>query len=218
MRDEGMTTIMLQTLTERLFDDGDRTDLDPLAVFEEWFALAREAEPNDPHAMALATVDDAGLPDVRMVLLNARDARGFCFFTNFESEKGEQLRAHPKAAMVMHWKSLRRQVRVRGAVEVVTTEEADAYFASRPKGSQIASSASEQSRPLRSKQDLLTRVADITTEIGENPVVRPLHWSGFRIVPVSIEFWKDGQFRLHDRVRFTRENARGAWSSIRLYP
>jgi pyridoxamine 5'-phosphate oxidase len=218
MRDEGITITMLQTLTERLFDDSDRTDLDPFAVFEEWFALAREAEPNDPHAMALATVDDAGLPDVRMVLLNARDARGFCFFTNFESEKGEQLHAHPKAAMVMHWKSLRRQVRVRGAVEVVTSEEADAYYASRPKGSQIASSASEQSRPLRSKQDLLTRVADITAEIGEGPVVRPQHWSGFRIVPSSIEFWKDGQFRLHDRVRFSREGADQLWVSTRLYP
>ena len=127
-RDEGMNIIMLQTLTERLFDDSDRTDLDPLAVFEEWYALAQEAEPNDPHAFALATVDDDGLPDVRMVLLNARDARGFCFFTNFESAKGGQLHAHPKAAMLMHWKSLRRQVRVRGNVEVVSPEEADAYL------------------------------------------------------------------------------------------
>jgi pyridoxamine 5'-phosphate oxidase len=149
---------MLQTLTERLFDDSDRTDLDPLAVFEEWFALAKEAEPNDPQAMALATVDDDGLPDVRVVLLNARDARGFCFFTNFESDKGTQLHAHPKAAIVLHWKSLRRQVRMRGPVEVVSPEEADAYFASRPKGSQIASSASEQSRPLQSKMALLDRV------------------------------------------------------------
>ena len=207
---------MLQTLTERLFDDSDRTDLDPLAIFEEWFALAKEAEPNDPHAMALATVDDDGLPDVRMVLLNARDARGFCFFTNFESEKGKQLHAHPKAALLLHWKSLRRQVRMRGPVEVVTQEEADAYFASRARGSQIASSASEQSRPLRSRADLLTRVADISAEIGDDPVVRPLHWSGFRLVPESIEFWKDGEFRLHDRVRFVRHGDK--WTSQRLYP
>ena len=207
---------MLQTLTERLFDDSDRTDLDPFAVFEEWFALAKEAEPNDPHAMALGTVDDDGLPDVRMVLLNARDARGFCFFTNFESEKGKQLHAHPKAALLLHWKSLRRQVRLRGPVEVVTPEEADAYFASRARGSQIASSASEQSRPLRSRADLLTRVADISAEIGDDPVVRPLHWSGFRVVPTSIEFWKDGEFRLHDRVRFVRQG--DGWTSQRLYP
>src|SRR5215217_1895822 len=151
-------TTMLQTLTERLFDDSDRTDLDPFAVFEEWFAVAREAEPNDPHAMALASVDGDGMPDVRMVLLNARDARGFCFFTNFESEKGKQLLAQPKAALLMHWKSLRRQVRMRGPVEVVTGAEADAYFASRAKGSQIASSVSDQSRVLDNKMTLLDRV------------------------------------------------------------
>lgn len=207
---------MLQTLTERLFADDDRTGLDPLAVFEEWFALARDSEPNDPHAMALATVDDDGLPDVRMVLLNARDERGFCFFTNFESDKGRQLHAHPKAAMVMHWKSLRRQVRMRGPVEVVTPEEADAYFGSRPKGSQIASSASDQSRVLDSKMTLLDRVSQLATTIDDGPVPRPPHWSGFRLVPSSIEFWKDGEFRLHDRVRFERDG--GGWVSNRLYP
>lgn len=209
---------MLQTLTERLFDDSDRTDLDPFAVFEEWFALAKEAEPNDPHALALATVDDDGMPDVRMVLLNARDARGFTFFTNFESDKGHQLHDHPKAAMVMHWKSLRRQVRVRGPVQVVTPQEADEYFASRPKGSQIASSASRQSRPLDARQTLIDEVAALENRIGEGDVTRPPHWSGFRIVPTSIEFWKDGQFRLHDRVRFTRETPDAAWVSARLYP
>src|SRR5690606_34518549 len=135
--------------------------------------LARESEPNDPHAMALATVDGEGMPDVRMVLLNARDARGFCFFTNFESEKGRQLLANPKAAFVMHWKSLRRQVRVRGRVEVVSEAEADAYFGSRPRGSQIASSASLQSRPLASKAELTARVEQLTAAAGEGPVVRP---------------------------------------------
>jgi len=207
---------MLQTLTERLFDDSDRTDLDPFALFEEWYALAQEAEPNDPHALALATVDSDGMPDVRMVLLNARDARGFCFFTNFESEKGKQLLAQPKAAMLMHWKSLRRQVRVRGAVEVVTPEEADAYFASRHKGSQIASSVSRQSRPLENRAALEQGVAELTARIGEGDVQRPDHWSGFRIVPQAIEFWKDGQYRLHDRVRFTRDG--DGWASARLYP
>lgn len=207
---------MLQTLTERLFDDGDRTGLDPFAVFEEWYALAQEAEPNDPHAFALATVDDEGMPDVRMVLLNARDARGFCFFTNFESAKGLQLHAHPKAAMLMHWKSLRRQVRVRGNVEVVTPAEADAYFASRHKGSRIASSVSDQSRVLDSRATLIARVAALTEQVGDGDVVRPPHWSGFRIVPTAIEFWKDGEFRLHDRVKFVRDG--DGWVSDRLYP
>ncbi|WP_137151225.1 pyridoxamine 5'-phosphate oxidase [Devosia sp. FKR38] len=209
---------MLQTLTERLFDDGDRTDLDPFAVFEEWFALAKEAESNDPHAMALASVDADGMPDVRMVLLNARDARGFSFFTNFNSDKGAQLLAHPKVAMVMHWKSIRRQVRMRGDVEVLTAAEADAYYSSRPKGSQIASAASQQSSPLASRQTLIDEVADLTAKVGDGQMTRPAHWSGFRIVPASIEFWKDGEFRLHDRVRFTRATPGQAWTSKRLYP
>lgn len=208
---------MLQTLTERLFDDGDRTDLDPFAVFEEWFAMAEDTEPNDPHAMALATSDEHGLPDVRMVLLNARDARGFCFFTNFDSAKGAQLQVNPQAAMVMHWKSLRRQVRMRGRVEVVTSQEADVYFHSRARGSQIASSASLQSQPLESRQLLLDRVAGLTGDlVNEQTVPRPAHWSGYRIVPSSIEFWKDGEFRLHDRVRLVRDGER--WISTRLYP
>ncbi|WP_375449862.1 pyridoxamine 5'-phosphate oxidase [uncultured Devosia sp.] len=205
-------------MTERLFDDGDRTDLDPFALFEEWFALAREAEPNDPHAMALASVDTDGLPDLRMVLLNARDIRGFTFFTNFDSAKGGQLQAHPGAALLMHWKSLRRQVRMRGPVEIVTPEEADAYWASRHRNSQIASSASAQSRPLESRQALIDRVADLTASVGTGLVTRPLHWSGFRIVPSSIEFWKDGEFRLHDRVRFTRSAPDAGWTNTRLYP
>jgi len=209
---------MLQTLTERLFDDADRTALDPLALFEEWFALAQEAEPNDPHAMAFASVDAEGMPDVRTVLLNMRDERGFAFFTNFQSAKGEQLLGQPKGAMVMHWKSLRRQIRMRGSVEQVSPAEADAYFASRPKGSQIASSVSQQSRPLDSKMTLLNEVSELATRIDDGEVTRPAHWSGFRLVPTSIEFWKDGEFRLHDRVRFTRSNIDQPWTSERLYP
>jgi pyridoxamine 5'-phosphate oxidase len=209
---------MLQTLTERLFDDSDRAELDPFAVFEEWFALAGEAEPNDPHAMALATADETGLPDVRMVLLNRRDSRGFCFFTNFESAKGRQLAGNPQAAMVMHWKSLRRQVRMRGPVEAVTPDEADEYFASRHRGSRIASATSRQSRPLASRQQMMDEVEALTAMVGDGDITRPAHWSGYRMVPLSIEFWKDGEFRLHDRVRFTRDDMHGPWTSTRLYP
>lgn len=209
---------MLQTLTERLFNDSDRSDLDPYAVFEEWFALAEDSEPNDPHAMALATVDENGVPDVRMVLLNRRDARGICFFTNFESDKGRQLVANPQAAMVMHWKSLRRQVRMRGPVERVTEAEADEYFASRAKGSRIASATSKQSRPLTNRQQMMDEVAALTAMVGDGDMPRPTHWSGFRLMPTSIEFWKDGEFRLHDRVRFTRDTQASGWTSERLYP
>jgi pyridoxamine 5'-phosphate oxidase len=209
---------MLQTLTERLFDDGDRSDLDPFALFEEWFALAEDQEPNDPHAMALATSDEHGLPDVRMVLLNRRDSRGFCFFTNFESAKGRQLAANPQAAMVMHWKSLRRQIRMRGPVEVVTDAEADAYFASRSPGSRTASATSRQSRPLGSRHQLEEEVEALARMVGDGGAPRPAHWSGFRIVPTAIEFWKDGLHRLHDRVRFTREGEGDPWTSTRLYP
>jgi pyridoxamine 5'-phosphate oxidase len=204
------------TLTERLFDDADKGDIDPFALFADWFAEAKTREPNDPHAMALASVDADGMPDARMVLLNAWDSRGFVAFTNFESAKGGQLLADPKAALLFHWKSLRRQVRVRGPVEVVSAAEADAYFGSRPRGSQIASSASAQSRPLASKAELIGRVAELTEELGERPVPRPPHWSGFRVIPQAIEFWKDGQFRLHDRVRFMRNG--DSWNRQRLNP
>ncbi len=207
-----------QSITEMLFDDRRSTPLDPFAVFEDWFAAARDSEPNDPNAMALATVDDDGMPDVRVVLMNGHDASGFRFFTNFHSAKGEQLLGHPKAAVVMHWKSLRRQIRIRGVVEQVSPNVADAYFAARPKGSQIASSASHQSSPLQSRATLIAEVGALQAEIGTKSVVRPQHWSGFRLVPLAIEFWKDGEFRLHDRVRFTRTTPAEPWSSTRLYP
>lgn len=207
------------TLTERLFDDSDTAPIDPCSLFEEWFTAAQESEPNDPHAMALASVDADGMPDVRMVLLNQRDARGFCFFTNFESDKGRELLAHPKAAFVMHWKTLRRQIRVRGPVEVVADKEADAYFATRARVSQIGAHASKQSRPLANRYTLLERVETLKKSFGEDePVNRPTYWSGFRIIPQAMEFWKDGANRLHDRVRFTRTLPDGTWSRQRLYP
>lgn len=208
----------LPTLTDRLFQDGNEESFDPFEVFEDWFAEALAREPNDPHAMAVATVDADGAPDVRVVLLNARDERGFVFFTNFDSAKGHQLQAHPKAAFVMHWKSLRRQIRVRGSVEVVDPGEADDYFSTRARGSQIASSASDQSRPLKSRAELTQRVEALTKKLGDGPVPRPAHWSGFRIVPLAIEFWKDGAFRLHDRMLFTRDAPGKPWHRQRLFP
>lgn len=209
---------MSKTLTDIVFDDADSTTLDPFALFEDWFALAKDSEPNDPHAMALASVDAEGMPDVRMVLLNKRDHRGYTFFTNFGSAKGRQLLAQPRAAMVLHWKSLRRQIRLRGPVEVVTEAEADAYFASRAHGSQVASAASQQSRPLDSRATLSAEVAALDQIVGTAEVPRPSHWSGFRLLPLSIEFWKDGPFRLHDRVQFTRPSPDLPWASQRLYP
>lgn len=205
-------------LSDRLFDDTDRAPIEPLALFEEWLARAVTSEPNDPNAMAVASVDADGMPDIRMVLLNARDARGFVFFTNFGSRKGEQLLAQPRAALLFHWKSLRRQVRVRGAVSVVEAEEADAYFASRPRGSQIASASSAQSRPVASKAALEAHVRDLEARLGDAPVPRPEHWSGFRVAPTEMEFWQDGAYRLHDRVRFTRAGVDAPWHRHRLYP
>lgn len=205
-------------LSDRLFDDADRALIEPFALFEEWLARASQSEPNDPNAMAVATVDADGLPDVRTVLLNGRDARGFVFFTNFESAKGQQLAANPRAALLFHWKSVRRQVRIRGTVTEVAREEADAYFASRPRGSQIASSSSAQSRPVASKQALLAHVKALEAQLGDGPVPRPEHWSGFRVAPTEIEFWQDGAYRLHDRVRFTRASLDAPWHRHRLYP
>lgn len=206
------------SLTDRLFDDADRGDIDPLALFPLWLEEARATEPNDPNAMTVATVDDTGLPDARMVLLNGFSPKGFVFFTNFESAKGRQLMARSKAALLFHWKSLRRQVRVRGPVEIVPDAEADAYFAQRPAPSRIGAHASDQSRPLESRAALVERVQTLTARLGETDIPRPPHWSGFRVVPLEIEFWQDGAFRLHDRVRFVRPDPTGAWSRTRLYP
>ena len=191
-------------------------ETDPIALFSEWLGDAEASEPNDPTAMALATVDADGLPDVRMVLLKSFDAGGFVFFTNYESAKGAELIANPKAALCFHWKSLRRQVRVRGPVGQVEKAEADAYFVSRPRGSRIGAWASKQSRPLESRFALEKAVAAYTARFGIGEIPRPDYWSGFRIAPEQIEFWADRPFRLHDRLRFTRTGE--GWERTRLYP
>ncbi len=191
---------------------------EPFALFDEWLAEAAKTEPNDPNAVALATVDSEGLPDVRMVLLKGFDSQGFVFFTNFESQKGQEILGSMKAAMCFHWKSLRRQVRIRGLVEIVSKEEADAYYATRPRGSRIGAWASKQSRPLESRFALEKAVAEYTARYAIGEIPRPDYWSGFRICPTSIEFWHDRPFRLHDRLVFSRETLEGDWGKTRLYP
>ena len=190
---------------------------DPIAIIRRWQDKAAESEINDPGAMALASVDGDGMPNVRMVLLKEITEPGFVFYTNFESAKGRELLANPKAAFVMHWKSLRRQVRVRGPVEQVPDEQADAYFASRPLKSRIGAWASDQSRPLDARSTLVRRVAAEGAKRGVTPD-RPPHWSGFLIRPLEIELWADGEFRLHDRFRFTRQTIDRDWQVTRLYP
>jgi pyridoxamine 5'-phosphate oxidase len=195
-----------------------RETADPLALFGEWYAEAEKSEPNDPSALALATVGPDGTPSNRMVLLKGYDAAGFVFYSNYESRKGEQLIAHPKAAMLFHWKSLRRQVRLEGPVSQVTGEEADAYFATRARGSQIGAWASDQSRPLESRFALEKKVAEFGARHLIGAVPRPPHWSGFRLQPLLIEFWQDQAFRLHDRLEYRRASASAPWSTQTLYP
>lgn len=189
---------------------------DPFGLFTEWLSEAEGSEINDPNAMALATVDSDGMPDVRMVLLKGFDARGFVFYTNTESAKGAELACVPKAALVFHWKSLRRQVRVRGPVAPVSDAEADAYFASRHRDSRIGARVSRQSRPLASRAALEEAVAAETARYEGAEIPRPAYWTGFRVAPVAMEFWQDQRYRLHDRVRFTR--AGEGWDRARLYP
>lgn len=189
---------------------------EPVGLFIDWLADAGRHEPNDPNAMALATVDAHGMPDCRMVLLKDVDPGGFTFYSNRQSVKGEQLATESSAALLFHWKSLRRQVRVRGRVEPVSTAEADAYFAERARESRIGAWASDQSRPLEDRAELEAAVARETARFEGQDVPRPEHWSGWRVIPESIEFWRDRPFRLHDRMRFMR--TADGWTRTRLYP
>jgi pyridoxamine 5'-phosphate oxidase len=191
---------------------------DPIELFKKWFAEAKQREINDPNAMSLATVDASGLPDVRMVLLKDVDRSGFVFYTNLESAKGEELKTNAKAAICFHWKSLERQVRVRGPVVAVSAEEADAYFATRPKDSQIGAWASRQSRPMEGRFALEKEVARFAAKYALTSVPRPPHWSGFRIQPLQIEFWRARPFRLHERLCYRRETFDSAWIAERLFP
>ncbi len=191
---------------------------EPFTLFAEWLAQAKTREPNDPNAMALATVDETGLPDVRMVLLKDVTPAGFAFYTNALSAKGRELASQPKAALCFHWKSLRRQVRVRGPVEQVGDAEADAYFASRARDSQIGAWASAQSAPLEGRFALEAKIAEYGLKFGLGPVPRPPHWTGYRVRPLAMEFWRDRPFRLHDRLVFTRESPEAPWRKARLYP
>ncbi|MEQ9247186.1 MAG: pyridoxamine 5'-phosphate oxidase [Nitratireductor sp.] len=205
-------------MIDETLKSGDFTEREePFRLFAEWLEDATKSEPNDPNALALATVDPDGMPNVRMVLLKGFDERGFVFYTNFESAKGQEVLSAKKAAMCFHWKSLRRQVRIRGPVEVVSDAEADEYYAARPRGSRIGAWASKQSRPLESRFALEKAVAEYTAKFAIGTIPRPSHWSGFRIVPQTIEFWHDRPFRLHDRVVFTRDE-KGGWQTERLYP
>jgi pyridoxamine 5'-phosphate oxidase len=189
---------------------------DPHNLFQEWLAEARLSEPNDPEAMALGTADPVGRPSVRMVLLKGHDQRGFVFYTNLDSRKGAELAANPEAALLFHWKSLRRQVRVQGSVEAVGEEEADAYFATRGRDSQLGAWASDQSRPLDARSTFEARFEEVRTRFEGGQVPRPPRWSGFRVVPREIEFWNDRAHRLHERRLFTR--TAGGWEEGLLYP
>jgi pyridoxamine 5'-phosphate oxidase len=191
---------------------------EPFGPFEAWFAEAKAAEPRDPDAMALATVDAGGLPNVRTVLLKEWSLAGFVFYTNSESAKGSELDGQKKAALVLYWKSLSRQIRARGLIERVSSAESDSYFSSRPRGAQIGAWASQQSRELASKQALEEAVAKQAEKFGEQPVPRPPHWLGYRLVPLEMEFWSEQPFRLHERIQFSRSSPQAEWTRRRLYP
>jgi pyridoxamine 5'-phosphate oxidase len=190
--------------------------IDPFSLFDSWYAEARASEPNDSNAMAVATADAAGRPSVRMVLLKGHDARGFVFYTNFESRKAAELLENPHAALLFHWKSLRRQVRIEGAVSRVSDAEGDAYFATRSRDSQLGAWASDQSRPLESRALFETRYREMVDRFADQPVPRPPYWSGFRVAPERIEFWLDREHRLHERRLFVRDG--DGWREGMLYP
>lgn len=196
---------------------------DPFDTISQWLKEAWDSEPNNADAMTLATVDANGVPNARTLLMKAIDPagapnRGLQFFTNFESVKGGELKNNPNVAMLFYWKSLGRQIRLRGTAHVVSEQTADAYFASRPRGSQIGAWASDQSRPLTDRSALENRVEDLTATYTDKPVPRPPHWSGYRLVPMEIEFWQSGEFRLHHRLRYARSNEMAPWNTEWLFP
>ncbi len=198
---------------------GDFTEADePLRLFAAWLADATRSEPADPTAMTLATVDSDGLPNARMVLLKGFDEQGFVFYTNLDSQKGRELDATPKGALVFHWKSLSRQVRLRGPLERIEDQEADAYFVTRPRLAQIGAWASKQSAPLESRLAFEKAVAFYMAKFAVGPIPRPANWSGYRLMPLIIEFWQDRPYRLHDRIEFRRGGGGEPWSKTRLYP
>lgn len=205
-------------LTDQLFDDKINDRLDPFEVFSQWLLEAHQNEVNDANAMTLSTLDEAGMPDSRIMLLNGQDERGFIFYTNSNSIKGMQLDANPKAALLFHWKTSRRAVRIRGGVVKVSAEIANAYFATRPRGSQLGAHASFQSQPLHVRDDLIDRIEQITAKYEGQDVPRPDHWNGYRVEPLRIEFWQDGEFRLHNRVAFNRDDLDTPWSAQVLNP
>lgn len=213
-----MTTLQVPPVADAKDLVSERAVDDPFELFAEWFATARDSELNDPNAMALATADATGLPDVRMVLMKGFDSDGFVFYTNAESQKGTQLRENMRAAGLLHWKSLGRQVRFRGPVEHATDADADAYFASRARDSRIGAWASRQSRPLAARDELEADVRRETSRFEAADVPRPPYWTGYRIRPVSMEFWMNMPFRLHDRLVFRRDRPDGEWNRGRLYP
>lgn len=194
------------------------TGENPFTLFAEWMNLAKQKELNDPNAMALATVDEHGMPDARMVLLKGFDENGFVFYTNSQSAKGCELAQNMQAALLFHWKSLRRQIRIRGTVSLLPAEEADAYFNSRPRGSRIGAWASQQSRPVESRKALWQIVSKEAARFNIRSIPRPPYWNGYRVTPSSMEFWMDKPFRLHDRVLFTRAEPQGSWATQRLFP
>jgi pyridoxamine 5'-phosphate oxidase len=201
-----------------LDDGGMQPSVDPMALFQSWMEEAGRSEVNEPNAMSLATVDAEGRPNVRMVLLKGADAKGFLFYTNLESTKGREIETVPHAALCFHWKSARKQVRVRGPVSRVSDEEADAYFASRPKDSQIGAWASAQSRPLQGRFALEREIARYAAKYALTRVPRPPYWSGLRVMPLEIEFWRDRPFRLHDRLVYRRDALDLPWVTERLFP
>lgn len=209
---------MESTEAERIKKVSFFDESNPFALFDSWMKEAWKAEPNDANAMSLATVDADGMPNVRMVLLKGIDERGFVFYTNYESAKGQELLGQKKAAVCFHWKSLRRQIRIRGDIQSVSDEEADTYYNSRDRGSRIGAWASRQSRPMSDRFELEREVAKKTARYAIGAIPRPSYWSGFRIIPVAMEFWRDKPFRLHDRRKFTRANLEETWASEQLLP